>query len=129
MLVLTTYLLLALSLRFTKTYRVNQIMKHAARFRRIKLTPTDVMKPMAVLLFLNVVVLTCWTILDPLHSEAVVISQDQFLRDLETYSELSRLNEADCSIFLVIQFILFSYQLQAFAPQIIWLHFLRHWVP
>jgi hypothetical protein len=73
--------------RFTKTYRVNQIMKHAARFRRVKITATDVMKPMVALLFVNIVILTVFTAVDPLHHETVVVIQDPFSRDLETYGK------------------------------------------
>lgn len=62
-------------------------MKNAASFRRVKITPVDVMKPMLVLLLLNIIVLTVWTVVDPLQRETVVVSQDEFLRDSETYGK------------------------------------------
>ena len=60
-------------------------MKSAARFKRLTLTVADVMKPMAVLLMLNVIVLTVWTVIDPLQRNTIVVSVDRFDRDLETY--------------------------------------------
>lgn len=80
---------LTFSALFTKTYRINQIMRSAAKFKRIKLTPFDVMKPMIALLFLNIVVLTVWTAADPLQREVIVVSRDPFFRNLETYSVCS----------------------------------------
>lgn len=78
------------SFRFTKTYRVNQIMKNAAQLKRVTITATDVMKPMVALLFVIIVILTVWTLIDPLQLETVVLSQDPFSRDLETYGELAK---------------------------------------
>ena len=60
-------------------------MKSAAKFKRLKLTPLDVMKPMVALLFLNITILALWTALDPLESITIVVSQDSFFRDIETY--------------------------------------------
>lgn len=64
-------------------------MKNAASFKRVKITPVDVMKPMIVLLLLNVIVLTVWTVVDPLSRKTVVVRQDEFSRDSETYGERS----------------------------------------
>ena len=68
--------------RFTKTYRINKIMENAAHFKRLKVTAMSVEKPMAVLLLLNVIVLTVWTAMDPLQHETV-INIDPF--NTETY--------------------------------------------
>ena len=76
---------LTFSALFTKTYRIVQIMENAKRFKRLKLTAIDVMKPMAVLLLINIIVLAVWTIIDPLYNELVVVEQDPFLRNVETY--------------------------------------------
>eukprot|EP00956_Cyclotella_meneghiniana_P038765 scaffold159697_cov56-Cyclotella_meneghiniana.AAC.3 len=67
---------------FTKTYRVNQIVKYSAKFKRVKITATDVMKPMVALLFLNIVTLAVWTAIDPLGKNVGIDPHD---RDLETY--------------------------------------------
>ena len=63
-------------------------MKNAASFKRVKITPIDVIKPMAALLLINIIVLTVWTIIDPFHHETVIVSLDPFLRESETYGEL-----------------------------------------
>ena len=76
-------------LRFTKTYRVNQIMMNAAKFKRVKISPADVMKPMVALLFVNIVILIVWTVVDPLRRHTIVVTQDPFLRDVESYGEFS----------------------------------------
>lgn len=60
-------------------------MKSAVKMRRLKLTVTDVMKPMVVLLVINVAVLTLWTVIDPLQRNTIVVSQDKFGRNVETF--------------------------------------------
>ncbi len=61
-------------------------MQSAAKFKCIKLTATDVMKPMIALLFVNIIVLTVWTILDPLISETDITRSDIFDRTVESSS-------------------------------------------
>jgi hypothetical protein len=60
-------------------------MQSAKRFQRIKITAMDVIKPMIALVMINVIVLTFWTVIDPLHRETVVVTQDPFDRNTETY--------------------------------------------
>lgn len=60
-------------------------MKSATKCKRMKLTPVDVIKPMVVLLILNVIVLTVWSVIDPLVHETIVVSKDAFFRHVETY--------------------------------------------
>jgi len=52
---------------FSKTWRVNRIMKAKISNKRIKLSAQDVMAPFAVLLFSNIIVLVLWTVLNPLQ--------------------------------------------------------------
>ena len=59
-------------------------MKYTARFKRLKLTVADVIKPMVALLMLNVIVLTACTVIDPLQHTTKVVSVDPFGRELET---------------------------------------------
>lgn len=66
-------------------------MKNAAQFKRVTITATDAMKPMVALLFVNIVILTVWTLIDHLQLETVVLSQDPFSRDFEMYGELAKL--------------------------------------
>ena len=54
---------------FSKTWRINLLMKSASKFKRVKITETDVIKPFAVLMTANVVVLAVWTAVAPLRFE------------------------------------------------------------
>lgn len=63
-------------------------MQNAAKFKRIKVTARDVIKPMAALLSLNIIVLTVWTVVDPLHSEIEVLNTDAFGRPTETQGKI-----------------------------------------
>jgi hypothetical protein len=49
----------------------------------------DVIKPMIALLMLNIIILTVWTIKDPLRRETVVVRTDPFDRKTETYGTCS----------------------------------------
>ena len=51
---------------FSKTSRVNRIFKAGSGITRIKISTRDVILQCCVLLLLNIVVLLCWTIFDPL---------------------------------------------------------------
>lgn len=61
-------------------------MNNAAKFKRIKLTPTDVMKPMIALLLVNIIILTVWTIIDPRYYYIGHVELDDFGRVVETKS-------------------------------------------
>lgn len=63
-------------------------MQNAAKFKRIKVTPRDVIKPMAALLSLNIIVLTVWTVVDPLRSEVEIVDTDVFGRPIETQGKI-----------------------------------------
>mmetsp|Transcript_33075 Transcript_33075/g.69613 ORF Transcript_33075/g.69613 Transcript_33075/m.69613 type:complete len:271 (-) Transcript_33075:28-840(-) len=64
-------------------------MRHAAKFKRLTVTAIDVIKPMIALLMLNIVVLSVWTAIDPLQRQTIVVTQDSFLRDVETFGVCS----------------------------------------
>lgn len=51
---------------YSKTSRINQIMKNAIQFKTVKVSEKDVLVPFFILLSANVAVLLCWTIIDPL---------------------------------------------------------------
>jgi ABC-type sugar transport system substrate-binding protein len=51
---------------FTKTWRIVKIMHNAERFRRVKITAKQVLYPYFLLLVANIIVLTCWTVINPL---------------------------------------------------------------
>jgi ABC-type sugar transport system substrate-binding protein len=50
----------------SKTMRINRIFHSKVRFGRVKVTIRDVMAPFVVLLSANIVILICWTVIDPL---------------------------------------------------------------
>jgi len=54
------------SMLYSKTRRINKIMKNARRLHRVVVLPKDVIIPFALLLTANVIILTCLTILAPL---------------------------------------------------------------
>jgi hypothetical protein len=64
-------------------------MKSARRFQRVKISAMDVIKPMVALLMLNIIILTVWTIEDPLGLETIVVTKDPFDRNTETYGTCS----------------------------------------
>jgi hypothetical protein len=42
---------------------------------------------MTALLFVNIVALTVCTVIDPMQCETIVVVEDPFFRELETYGE------------------------------------------
>ena len=60
---------IAFSALFSKLYRIRVIVQSSQQFSRVTVTARDVMIPFLVLLALNLIVLICWAILDPLHYE------------------------------------------------------------
>lgn len=52
---------------FSKTWRINRIFQAKDRFVKVQVTERDVLVPFIVLVFLNVLVLSLWTTLAPLH--------------------------------------------------------------
>ena len=52
---------------FSKTWRINRIFQAKNRFVKVQVTERDVLVPFALLVFLNVLVLSLWTTLAPLH--------------------------------------------------------------
>lgn len=51
---------------FAKTWRVNKFFHSSSSHGKIKVSEMDVLAPFAVLLTLNIIVLICWTLIDPL---------------------------------------------------------------
>ena len=60
---------ISFSALFSKTWRVNKVFHNPSRFRRVKVTEKDVLTPFGALLAANVIVLICWTVIDPLRFE------------------------------------------------------------
>ena len=51
---------------FSKTWRINKIFHNKNSFERIKVSVRDVLGPFTIILSLNITVLICWTVIDPL---------------------------------------------------------------
>lgn len=68
---------------FSKTRRVN-IIFHNPGFRRVKVNAVDVVRPMLVLLALNIIVLGVWTGVSPLEWNREVVDYDAFGRPSES---------------------------------------------
>lgn len=60
---------ISFSALFSKTWRVNKVFHNPSHFRRVRVTEADVLKPFVALLVANVIVLICWTTLNPLRFE------------------------------------------------------------
>ena len=53
-------------------------MKNAAKMKRIKITAVDVIKPMISLLLINILILTIWTVIDPLGKKFLCHINDYY---------------------------------------------------
>lgn len=69
---------LIFSALFSKTWRINRLFQQSSKFHRVKVTATDVILPMIILLAANIIILACWTALSPI----------QFLREPGTATDL-----------------------------------------
>lgn len=68
---------------FTKTHRVYRVFNQP-RFSRVTVTIADVMKPMALLLVVNIIVLSTMTVLSPLEWVRHFVANDEFERPIES---------------------------------------------
>jgi ABC-type sugar transport system substrate-binding protein len=71
---------------FTKTWRILIILESAQRFKRVKITVKQVLYPFFSLLLVNVIILTCWTAINPLvFKRKNSTSRDGWNRVISTY--------------------------------------------
>jgi len=71
---------------FAKTWRVNKIFHNPNRFKRIKVTEMDVMKPYIFMMGINLLVLSCWTAIAPLtYNRYDAVGTDDWNRVISTY--------------------------------------------
>jgi len=68
---------------FSKTYRINQIIRSAKRFKRIKIDRIDALKPLVILLSADILILSLMSALSPIQFEVRVIDYDEFGRPSE----------------------------------------------
>lgn len=69
---------------FSKTWRINRLLKKSRGFQRTKVTPGDVIKPFLVLLLINILILALWTAIAPLEWDRKPLSYDKFGRKVES---------------------------------------------
>jgi hypothetical protein len=71
---------------FSKTWRVNQLFRSGNSHVRVQVSTMDVLTPFAVIFTCNVIVLICWTALDPLtYTRVVGDGTDFWNREIESY--------------------------------------------
>jgi gamma-aminobutyric acid type B receptor len=71
---------------FSKTWRVNRLFHSQQNFSRVQISVQDVLAPFAVIFSSNVIVLVCWTVIDPLTYQRLVGDGNDFWnRDIESY--------------------------------------------
>lgn len=92
---------ISFSALFSKTKRINAIF-HNPKFRRVKVEARDVMRPMLVLLVLNVALLATWTAVAPLEWQREITSVDDYGRASESQGQCSSDNPLPFFIPLVI---------------------------
>ena len=63
------------STMFSKLWRLNKLIKASLRFRRIQVKPKDVMDPFILLFSLNVILLSIWTVVDPLQWQRIYVDE------------------------------------------------------
>lgn len=69
-----------------KTWRVNQLFRNSGQFQRVQVTAGQVAKPFFLLFAANALVLTLWSVLDPLHFVRLDMpGTDGWNRVLSTY--------------------------------------------
>ena len=71
---------------FSKTWRVNRLFHAQRDFSRVQISPQDVLGPFAVICTGNVIILSCWTALDPLTYQRLDgVGTDYYNRGIESY--------------------------------------------
>jgi 7 transmembrane sweet-taste receptor of 3 GCPR/Receptor family ligand binding region len=68
---------------FAKTWRIRRLYSSAKVFRRVTIRARDVVWPLLILLTINVIILTVWTVLDPLEWDKVIMATDSYGRVLD----------------------------------------------
>ena len=65
------------------------LMRSAASFRRIKVTATDVIKPFAIMMTANLILLAVWTAVSPLEYQRIVDYYDEYGRAVSSHGSCS----------------------------------------
>lgn len=93
---------------FCKTWRLNRIFESATHFRRVQIRAQDVLRPLLVLMTINLSILIAWSIVDPLKYTRFVVEDGGFDiagRATESYaacaSENSTLQKVFTSLYAI----------------------------
>lgn len=92
---------------FCRMWRLNRLMDSSQVYRRIVVRAQDVLYPIVILMGLNVILLTTWSILDPLRWTRRPLgysSVDEFGRMGESIATCSSLNKTTETIFYALYF-------------------------
>jgi len=93
---------------FSKTWRVNRLFQRGNPMVRKKVSAADVLGPFVVIFTANVVVLLCWTLIDPLeYTRLPGDGTDFWNREIESYGSC-RSNEKALPFLIPLAFINFS---------------------
>ena len=77
---------LTFSAMFAKLRRINTIFRSNTGFSRVKVEERDVLPPLIILMTVNVTILICWTVIDPLiYQREADSSRDEWNRVISTY--------------------------------------------
>jgi hypothetical protein len=77
---------IAFAALFSKSWRINRLIKYGKQCRRVTISTTDAMFPLAILMVCNVSLLTVWTVMSPVAWNMIeVANYDEFGRSVESY--------------------------------------------
>eukprot|EP00977_Amphora_coffeiformis_P000770 scaffold162_cov176-Amphora_coffeaeformis.AAC.30 len=97
---------------FSKTWRVNKLFHRRHSHLRLQVSTSDVLAPFAVLFTANVVVLICWTVIDPLtYVRQVGDGTDFWNREIESYGSCN----SDKALAFLIPLALINFAVLAIA--------------
>jgi competence protein ComGC len=98
---------LIFSALFSKIWRLHKLFKNAMSFRRVEVSPKDVILPLVILMSLNFAFLAIWTVADPLYFERVDTGRTGD-GDLSSYGRCTSDGQATTvmlSLILVVNFV------------------------
>ena len=92
----------AFSALFSKTWRINKVVRNSVELQRVRVQARDVIWPFVLLTTTNMIILTTWTAIAPLQwTRSFLPTIDQYGRGLETYGTCSFASEKS-RVFLLL---------------------------
>jgi len=74
---------------FAKTYRINRIIDHSIKCKRIQISIQETLYPVAIMFCFNVIMLSLMTVFGPIGYEITITQLDKFDRPTERYGNCS----------------------------------------